>query len=196
MNLKEIRERLEKNQVSIDEFEAEYYNSEKHAQHVYLRNHILGLLTLNKDVYSDGKINKLLTCSAAKLEKLLEGETKLPSKEEAIYVYGTSLKNNDLQNIKNFYEFYPMLNLCFDEKFLVLSNYLLETDYINDELKENIKSLTKKVIELSNEIIPIEGINDVNVGKKEYTKLCKFTLKKIKRKEKELEKEEKVKRLK
>lgn len=196
MNIREIREQLENDQESIDENEAKVFFTEIHEDHLDLRNYALGLTLLKQHLYCDGKINRLLTSSAAKLEKLLEGNTKLPTEEESIYIYSTSLKNDNLQRIKDFNDFYPMLSLCFDENFLVLTNYLLETNYLDEDLEKKLISLTKNIVSISNVIIPIEGINDVNVGEKEYTKLCKFTLKKIKKVEKELEKEEKVKRLK
>jgi len=197
MNLREIREELENNQTFIDEFEKRYFSTSDHQQHIYLRNFVLGLVLLGKrHYYSDGKINRMLIYSAKKLEAILETEkTEFPDKDQALYVYLTACAVGDTRKIRGFYDFYPVLNLCFDENFLVFANYLIGTDIADDELKEKIESLVKEVKEFTKvkEIIPIEGINDLTVDKKTYHRLCDFTLDKIKAKEKRIKKENKKK---
>lgn len=132
------------------------------------------------------------------LNNVLKKDSYLPSVSEAkdrFLKFNDYARNIDFimtfKLIDNLYRESPLLQFCFDEKFLLLSNYILESN-VDSKTKDKIAGLTKNIINTSLNIKSNKFFNgDVNL--EEYVKLSKHTLDNIKeyevRREEEKEKE-------
>ena len=194
MELERIIENLREKQEIRAEYERESWRVRRENLQVRsLLNYTTGIEKLGLGQRSIAEIEAKLLGTATKLQEKLKGRTSLPSQEEIFFIYNTSLMTGNLRDIKRFNDYYPLLEFCYDEKFLIFTNYVLSRSYLSDEFKKDISELTKKIIKCSQEMIPIEGINNINVDKKAYNRLCRFTLSKIKSFEKSIKREEKAK---
>ena len=135
------------------------------------------------------------------LNNVLKKESNLPNVSEAkekFIKFNDYARNIDFimtfKLIDNLYKDSPLLQFCFDEKFLLLSNYILDSN-VDSKTKDKIANITKDIINTSINIKSNKFFNgDVNL--EEYVKLSKRTLENIKEyeirrtEEKEKEKEQ------
>ena len=91
--------------------------------------------------------------------------------------YGGVVYSKD--TINKFYDNIPLMSFCFDKEYLVLANYLLESNKVSEEDKERIIDITNDVIYISLNCNPIEG-NNYSFNKREYAKVAKKTRANIK----------------
>ena len=135
------------------------------------------------------------------LNNLLKKESMLPSVNETrekYNMYSDYARNVDFivtfNLIDNLYKESPLLQFCFDEKYLLLANYILESD-VNVKTKDKIVDLTKDIINTSINIKHNDFFNG-EVNLEEYGRLSKHTLENIRnyelRREEEKEKEKDV----
>ena len=198
MNLEEVIEKLKARQqerVRLCLVRSVAANKEHVDEYrLYEYNDLLGLTKLKRGLCKRDEIDSVLIYAAEDLREKLNGNRMIPAIEELRYYYRRSLDKGDMITLKSYNEYYPMLGLCFDEKFLVLTNYLLTRSRVSGELKKDVAELAKRVIECSASMVPVRGISGPLVSEKEYNGLCRHTLKTIKRYEKEVKREEKIKK--
>ena len=132
------------------------------------------------------------------LNKVLKKDSMLPSVNETkdkYNMYSDYARNIDFivtfNLLDNLYKESPLLQFCFDEKYLLLANYVLESN-VDVKTKDKIVDLTKDIINTSINIKPNDFFNgDVNL--EEYERLSKYTLEHIRdyelRREEEKEQE-------
>ena len=118
------------------------------------------------------------------LNDTLKKETSLPSVKEIkekFNMYNDYARNADFivpfKLLDNLYQENPLLDFCYDEKFLLLTNYILNS-HVDNKTKDKIVCLTKDIINTSINIRPNEFFNG-EVNKEEYITLAKQTLNNI-----------------
>ena len=77
--------------------------------------------------------------------------------------------------VADLYNRFPLMHLCFDTNFLLLTNYLLQSSSLGDEDKLNLVDIANRVTEIADNIEPIERING-DVDMEEYKRLEHFTM--------------------
>ena len=118
------------------------------------------------------------------LNNVLKRDTMLPSvnetKEKFSKYYDYARNIDFVRSYKLLDELYqesPLLQFCFDEKYLLLANYILCSS-IDKKIKDKIVNLTKDIINTSINIRHNDFFNgDVNL--EEYNRLSKYTLENI-----------------
>ena len=118
------------------------------------------------------------------LNSSLKKESTLPSvnetKDKFAKYYDYARNIDFLMTFKlldNLYRESPLLQFCFDEKYLLLANYIINSN-IDTKTKDKIVELTKDIVNTSINIKPNDFFNgEVNI--EEYEKLSKHTLENI-----------------
>ena len=108
--------------------------------------------------------------------------------------YGGVVYSKD--TLYKFYDNIPIMNLCFDKEYLLLANYLLQSNIVSEDDKEHLVDITNDVIYISLNCNPI-GEKSSSFNKREYARVAKKTRSNIKEYEEKLNNDlEKNKKLK
>ena len=194
MELEQIIERLkERQEIRAENAKNSWRVHRENLQVRSLLNYTTGVEKLGVGQRTIAEIEDKLLGVATKLQEKMKGRISFPSQEEIFFIYNTSLISGNLRDIKRFNDYYPLLEFCYDEKFLLFTNYALSRSYLSEEFKKDISELAKNVIFCSSQMVPIDGINNRQVDDKQYKRLCKFTLRKIKAYDRMMKKEEREK---
>ena len=205
--IKEVSEKLsEKYESDIlktscktldSKIERELKNAKTYDEKASLRNQALGLRVEELGGLYAGAISTNYTNTVSAINEELKEfnsyrfksynylNAKIVKNEIAKY---TRLKNSDAEfdlskTSNKIYREYPLLHFCFDEKFLVLTNYIL-TSFADDEIKLKVADIAKNVMDVSIHVTPDEDFTKGYYDRRDYAKLAKFTANAIKRYEK------------
>ena len=166
---------------------------EAQIESVYLILDSLGVTTYNESLsYTD--LVSTLYDKTLSLKDYTKNGIVIPTIDEINYSYNRTLNDKneikDLKAIKFFYQYFPLMNLCFDKEFLVTSNYLLGSSNVSEETKKHLVGITYQIIDMSLSFPPIKGFNDISYNRKEYKKVVKKTISNINRYLKTIEKKD------
>ena len=148
-------------------------------------NHALGVGALNCPIWSYEEIALTLSNAARKLEELGSKYDKMPELKDVRKAFKEIRDNRKKKyvclsgegnKVDDIYRRFPLMHLCFDTDFLLLTNYLLQSASLEKEDKLNLIDLANKVMEMSDNIEPFERIHG-EVDMEEYRRLEHFTMK-------------------
>ena len=147
-------------------------------------NHALGVGALNCPIRTYQDIALALSEAAKKLEELGTEFSLLPEVKD---VKKAVKENKDKRKkgyvslsgegnkVADLYNRFPLMHLCFDTNFLLLTNYLLQSSSLGDEDKLNLVDIANRVTDIADNVEPIERING-EVDIEEYKRLEHFTM--------------------
>ena len=144
-------------------------------------NRTIGIGAFNCPIEGYDEIVNRLSGAISKLDSLGSQNKDMPEAKQVKRVFDKTIKNSKkyvslrlFDPIQDVYDRYPLMNLCFDKDFLVLTNYLLFKTNLEEDDKKELIDLAKQVIEVSNAIEPISTING-DVDMDEYNRIAYFT---------------------